>query len=285
MLLKPAAFIGAEEQKSQTDTQDTPQEKPDAATDKSPEAKELTPPRELTPEEKAALAEGQSLFRGLCSGCHGGQGRGGKGPDLTDDRWLHGGKDEDIIRVIKNGVPGTTMKKLGESLKDPQIDKIVGYIRSLARAPGDSNWKPYMPGDPKAGEQLFFDEKGKALCAKCHSVHRKGGHIGPVLDRIAVRRAPEYIMESIVQPSKFIDPMFESVQAITKTGKAITGLRINETNFSIQLREENGRFHSFMKRDLDEVHVLTKSMMPDNISEQLTVKQLHDLFAFLMSLE
>src|SRR5262245_45675671 len=51
------------------------------------------PPQELTPEQKAALAEGQALYRGLCSGCHGGQGRGGKGPNLTDDRWLHGGKD------------------------------------------------------------------------------------------------------------------------------------------------------------------------------------------------
>ena len=51
------------------------------------------------------LAEGQALFRGLCSGCHGGAGRGGKGPDLTDDRWIHGGTDADIARTIQNGVP------------------------------------------------------------------------------------------------------------------------------------------------------------------------------------
>lgn len=258
-----------------------------SATHETPAVKpnEPSPPKELTPEEKAALAEGQSLFRGLCSGCHGGLGRGGKGPDLTDDRWLHGNKDEDIIRVIKNGVPATTMKKLGESLKDPQIDKIVAYVRSLARAPGDSNWKPYMPGDPKLGEQLFFDEKGKALCSKCHSVKRKGGHVGPTLDRIAVRRSPEYIMESIVQPSKFIDPLFETVQVATAQGKIIIGLRINETNFSIQLREENGRFHSLMKRDLEGFHVMEKSLMPENLMEQLNVRQLHDLFAFLMTLE
>src|SRR5262245_23288551 len=58
------------------------------------ESSEPTPAREVTPQEKAALAEGQALFRGLCSGCHGGMGRGGKGPDLTDSRWLHGDKDE-----------------------------------------------------------------------------------------------------------------------------------------------------------------------------------------------
>ena len=251
------------------------------------QAEEPKPAKEFTAEaeEKAAMAEGQALYRGLCSGCHGGMGHGGKGPNLTDDRWLHGNKDEDLTRVIKNGVPGTTMKKLGESLKDDQIASIIRYVRSLAGAPGESNWKPYMAGDPKAGQQLFFDEKGKVACAKCHAVNRKGGHVGPTLDRIAARRAPEFIMESIVQPSKFIDPLFEAVVVATPEGKAITGLRINETNFSIQLREENGRFHSFMKRDLDAFRVLDKSLMPDNIAEQLTVKQLHDLFAFLMTLE
>lgn len=260
------------------------QDKPDSKTP-APESASEQPPKELSPEEKAALAEGQALFRGLCSGCHGGLGRGGKGPDLTDNRWLHGDKDEDIARVIQNGVPGTTMKKLGESLKEQQIARIIGYVRSLARAPGDANWKPYMPGDPKAGELLFFDDKSKAPCAKCHTVNRKGGRVGPTLDRIAARRSPEFIMESIVQPSKFIDPLFEAVTVATREGKVIVGLRINETNFSIQLREENGRFHSLMKRDLEDFRVMDKSLMPENIAEQLTVKQLHDLFAFLMTLE
>jgi len=40
-----------------------------------------------------------------------------------------------------------------------------------------------------------------------------------------------------------------------------------------------------MKRDLDDFRVLDTSMMPDNMAEQLTVRQLHDIFAFLMTLE
>ncbi|HEV3004342.1 MAG TPA: transporter substrate-binding domain-containing protein [Pirellulales bacterium] len=236
-------------------------------------------------DEQAALAEGQALFRGLCSGCHGGAGRGGKGPDLTDSRWIHGDKDLDIARVIKEGVPKTTMKKLGESLKEEQIARLVGYIRRLARTPGESAWRPYLAGDPEAGRKLFFDPKGKAICSKCHTVKGQGGRIGPPLDRIASRRAPEYIMESILLPSKDIDPNYESVQVATSRGTVITGLRINETNFSIQLREENGRFHSFLKKELDEVAVSKKSLMPDNMPDVLTIKDLHDLFAFLMTLE
>jgi putative heme-binding domain-containing protein len=235
--------------------------------------------------DPAALAEGQALFRGLCSGCHGGAGRGGKGPDLTDQRWIHGSTDLDIERVIKNGVPNTTMKKLGESLKDHQIQKLIAHIRSLARSPGESTWKPYMPGDPQVGRKLFFDPQGKAQCAKCHSVGSEGARIGPPLDRIASRRAPEFVMESILQPSQEIAPEFEAVAVATKDGRVITGLRVNETNFNIQLREENGRFHSFLKRDLDEFKVLKKSLMPENFAELLTVKELHDLFAYLITLE
>lgn len=233
----------------------------------------------------ADLDMGKALFRGLCSGCHGGAGRGGKGPNLTDDRWLHGSTDADIEKVIKNGVPSTTMKNLGESLKEDQIVHLIGYIRSLAQKPGESDWKPYISGDPKRGEELFFDKKGKANCANCHAVGPRGGRIGPKLDRIAARRSPEYIMESILQPSKDIDPQFQSLQVLTAGGKVIVGLRVNETNFSVQLREENGAFHSFMKRDLEEVQPLDKSLMPDDFAQQLTVQQLHDLFAYLMSLE
>ena len=177
------------------------------------------------------------------------------------------------------------MKKMGESLKEEQIRRLIAYIRSLARSPGESSWKPYMAGDPAAGRKLFFDLKGKAQCAKCHTVGGDGGRVGPTLDRIASRRAPEFVMESILLPSQEIAPEYEAVAVATKDGRIITGLRVNETNFSIQLHEENGRFHSFLKRDLEEVKVMKKSLMPENIAELLTVKELHDLFAFLMTQE
>ncbi len=237
-------------------------------------------------ENQDALDEGKSMFRGLCSGCHGGAARGGKGPDLTDDRWLHGdGTDKAVSGIIERGVPGTTMKKLGESLKPEQIGKIIAYVRSLARSVGDDTWIPYAEGEPVAGEKLFFDAKSQFTCNKCHALDRRGGGIGPSLDRIASRRSAQYIMESIVNPSQDIDPQYEQVMVLTEAGKTITGLRINETNFSVQIREQDGRFHSLDKRDLEETLALDTSLMPNNMSEMLTVKQLHDIFAFLMTKE
>jgi putative heme-binding domain-containing protein len=235
--------------------------------------------------EPSTLMEGQALFRGLCTGCHGGTGRGGKGPDLTDNRWIHGGTDQDIARVIQNGVPRTTMKKLGDALKDEQIRKLIAYIRSLARSPTETTWKPYVTGNAVAGRKLFVDLGGKAHCAQCHSIAGEGGRLGPALDRIASRRAPEFVMESILEPSQEIAPEYEAVIIATNDGRLITGLRVNETNFSIQLYGEDGRFYSFLKRDLEEVKVLKKSLMPEDFGELLTVKELHDLFAYLMTLD
>jgi len=237
-------------------------------------------------EDQNALDEGKSMYRGLCSGCHGGAAKGGKGPSLTDDKWLHGdGTDKSIATIIQRGVPRTTMKKLGESLKPEQLGKIIAYVRSLAETRGDSDWHPYYEGDPAEGEKLFFDPKQQFSCNKCHVLNRRGGGIGPALDRIASRRAPQYIMESIIKPSKDIDPRFEQLMVVTESGKIINGIRINETNFSVQLREQDGKFHSLNKRDLEEVQVLETSLMPEDMVQKMTVKQLHDLFAYLMTLE
>ncbi len=234
--------------------------------------------------EPASLTEGRTLFRGLCSGCHGGAGRGGKGPDLTDNRWIHGGTDQEIALVIQNGVPRTTMKKLGDALKPDQVQKLIAYIRSLARARAKATGSRMCRVILSSVASSFSILKARPS-AKCHTVGGEGGRIGPALDRIASRRSAEFLMESILQPSKEIAPEYEAVAIAGKDGRVITGLRVNETNFSIQLTEENGRFHSFMKRDLDDLKVLKKSLMPENFGELLTVKELHDLFAFLMTLE
>jgi len=236
--------------------------------------------------KESAIQEGGVLFRQNCAGCHGTRGRGGKGPDLTDDHWQHGSRDEDLFRVIRSGVRGTTMKEMTVLVSDEKLWKIIAFVRTLARTAGDPEWQPYQKGDPVAGKKLFFDDKGKANCVKCHAVDGIGGNIGPPLSHIAAQRSPRHIMESLVLPSADIDPNFEGVVVTTARGKVITGLRVNEDNFSIQLREqETGRLLSFFKHELETIQDQKKSLMPDNLVEQITVKELHDLFAYLMTLD
>ena len=88
------------------------------------------------------------------------------------------------------------MKKMGESLKEDQIAKLLLFIRSLSRAPAGDTWKPYLAGDPKVGRQIFFDAKNKVQCVKCHTIDSEGGRVGPALDHLAGRRSPDSLFDA-----------------------------------------------------------------------------------------
>src|SRR5690349_2351343 len=55
----------------------------------------------------AATAE--RLFRTHCSGCHGQQGEGGRGPVLATPKLVHASDEASLVTVITRGVPGTEM--------------------------------------------------------------------------------------------------------------------------------------------------------------------------------
>src|SRR6476660_824017 len=75
------------------------------------------------------IKEGYSLFRYNCSLCHGSDARGGgKGPDLTQGRWVHGSTDSEIFQTITKGVPGTQMPP--NDLSDGETWAVIAYLRT-----------------------------------------------------------------------------------------------------------------------------------------------------------
>src|SRR6478672_1242498 len=55
------------------------------------------------------ITAGQNQFQKFCTACHGGNAKGGRGPDLTSGRWRSGSADADILRNIRSGIPNTEM--------------------------------------------------------------------------------------------------------------------------------------------------------------------------------
>ena len=124
------------------------------------------------------VKEGASLFRANCSPCHGLNARGGgRGPDLTSGRWVHGSTDDAIFRTITQGVPGTEIP--ANSFEDSMTWAIVAYLRSLSPLS-----EPSVAGDRAKGEQVFL---GKGACSQCHMVSGRGGDLGPNLTRVGAR--------------------------------------------------------------------------------------------------
>jgi mono/diheme cytochrome c family protein len=86
------------------------------------------------------IAAGEKLFRAHCSRCHGSTARGdgpeappgSHPPNLTDDTWLHGSTDADILNVIRNGVgPKFDMKGFRSRFTTDEMWSLVHYLRSL----------------------------------------------------------------------------------------------------------------------------------------------------------
>jgi putative heme-binding domain-containing protein len=236
----------------------------------------------------AAIHEGESLFRGNCSPCHGLSAHGGgRGPDLTAGRWAHGGTDAAIFNTISHGVPGTEMPANG--FEDSETWAIIAYLRSLT--PSKS---PVTSGDPARGEKLFQHGAG---CATCHMVRGRGGLLGPDLSRVGAARSGHYLIEAIREPGKelstgMLDPnnhyglplVYDTVTVVTSSGDTIVGVAKNEDTFSLQLMDTHQQLRLLMKRDLKQVTHERRSLMPAYSEQMLKPADLDDLLAYLESL-
>ncbi|HEX4001590.1 MAG TPA: c-type cytochrome [Candidatus Acidoferrales bacterium] len=230
------------------------------------------------------LAEGKLLFQGECGECHGVDASGNVGPDLHGVTQKRG--DEGVFSVIRNGIPGTGMAPVS-NLNDKRAWEVVAYLHTLAPTAADEEVK----GDPAKGAQLYQSSG----CATCHSINAKGGVFAPQLTRIGAERSPKYLRDFLLDPGAHppADPALPErgaftgylvTHVVTKGGKEITGIRINEDTFTLDLEDLSGHYYSFNKSDLKTVTTEPgKSFMPS--FSNLSASDLDDLVAYLASLK
>ncbi|WP_235296418.1 cbb3-type cytochrome c oxidase N-terminal domain-containing protein [Portibacter marinus] len=98
-------------------------------------------------EDEKSLILGQEVFIKNCAACHGPEGQGLVGPNLTDDYWIHGGNIKDIFKIIKYGVPEKGMIPWNTQLKPTTIQSVASYIQTLHGT---------NPPNPKAKEGTLY---------------------------------------------------------------------------------------------------------------------------------
>jgi cytochrome c oxidase cbb3-type subunit III len=81
--------------------------------------------------DPAALGRGKEVFSKYCVSCHGPQGQGVVGPNLTDQYWIHGGTITSVYATIKNGVAAKGMISWQLVFTPKQIQEIASYVLSL----------------------------------------------------------------------------------------------------------------------------------------------------------
>ena len=223
----------------------------------------------------ADLKSGDRLFLGQCSRCHGTKGEGGLGAILALPRLRHAADDQSLYQVIRDGIKGTEMQGAG-TMTTREIWQLAAYVRSLGSLPPET-----VPGDPQRGREIY---RTKGNCGQCHILRGQGQGVGPELTDIGARRNAAHLRTALLKPEAAIPEGFLQVRVVTKDGRRITGVRLSEDTFTIQLSDLNGRPHSFLKEELKELQKDTgKTPMP-SYQGVLTPAELDDVIAYLASL-
>jgi len=66
-----------------------------------------------------------------------------------------------------------------------------------------------LAGDVGRGRHIFYEHT--ARCVLCHMVGKEGSTVGPALDGLASRVSPQYLRESLLEPSKVMAKGFENL--------------------------------------------------------------------------
>ncbi len=246
-------------------------------------------PARLSAQSKADPAAdvegGKLLFNGMCVECHGAGGAGGDAPSLNRARLLHAPDDAALVGILTNGIPNTNMPRI-RRFTDNETRQLVAYVRSLGKIA-----EAKVPGDAKKGADIY----GRLGCASCHVINGAGGNFGPDLSDIGFMRGAAYLRQAVVDPGASLPKGVLQVPArgyaeylplriVTSQGGEVRGIRVNEDAFTIQVRDQAGKFYSLRKSDLELLDKQTdKSLMP-SVSSRLTAPELTDLVAYLSSL-
>lgn len=227
------------------------------------------------------IENGRGLYQANCLGCHGNTGDSVEGANLGKGRFRRAGNDEELIALIRAGIPNTLMVPRPQ-LNYGELRALVAFLRNMQTAGvlTAADKREVKVGDAKKGEELFF---GNAGCSKCHGVGGGGSRLSPDLAGIGSQRSPASLETSLLEPRKEVREGARFMQVMTKKGAAVTGKLLNQDTHSIQLMNEQEKLVSFLKSDLQS-WAIAPTPMP-SVQDVLSPAQVSDLVAYLLSLK
>ena len=216
------------------------------------------------------IEAGRKAYLGGCAGCHGPEGTGGRGPSIIDRGAWHPLTDDGLYATIQKGVGIMP----AANLPTDRAWELVAFVRSLTSPAIDVK----APGDPAAGEKLFWSSAG---CSNCHRIGGKGGFAGPDLSNIGRTSTLPKLRRSILDPDYERSPGFTNAALTLRNGNKLTGLVKDRTNYHLQLQLKDGSLRSLPVETIETVELTPSSIMPTDYKTKLTRDDITNLVSFL----
>ncbi|MDA0203852.1 MAG: PQQ-binding-like beta-propeller repeat protein [Acidobacteria bacterium] len=221
---------------------------------------------------QALAQQGREVFAAQCQVCHGDGHGTERGPNLADNRRVRAQTREQLLAVVRNGIPGSGMPAF--NLPVAELDAVTDFVRSLSAPAIDSA----VEGNRAVGEQLFFSTAG---CASCHMVFGLGKTVGPDLSSLGRQLTVDAIRQAILSPSANIKKGYATVNLQLANGESLSGFARNESRYNIQLQDPAGRFHFLSAGEYEVVSRESRSFMPEG---KCAGAECDNLVAYLSSL-
>lgn len=220
------------------------------------------------------IEDGGRAFRNTCANCHGPDGDQIAGIDLGRGQFRRPLSDQDLVGIIRNGIPNTPMP--ATNMSDVQAGKIVAYLRSVA----DSRKSVAAAGDATRGKAIF---DGKGACATCHRVNGSGSRVGPDLSRVGQLRRTIELEQSLLEPAAEVLPANRFYRVTMKDGAAVTGRLLNHDTFTVQILDSKEQLRSFEKSELKDYGFVATPM--PSYKGRLDPQETADVVSYLVSLK
>jgi cytochrome c oxidase cbb3-type subunit III len=260
----------------------------------APQGRGVAPPDRPGPNDRmvvdpAEVDKARAIWSAECVTCHGANARGGDGgPNLVRSPLvLHDRYGSGLGPFLKEGHPMQSGKP-SSSLSDAQVVQLSHFLRQrildTLRSSPLFDVQNVLTGDPKGGAAYF---NGEGKCATCHSATGDLAGIG-------TRLTPVNIQQRFIFPfgggrgrgAAPPSPRTAITVTVTPPGQpAVTGVRMEEDDFHVTLREPSGAVRTLKRTPGTTVTTTNPLQFHIDLLERITDKQMHDVVAYLETLK
>lgn len=184
---------------------------------------------------------------------------------------------EGIRMVSTRGIQGPLVEALRKAGNVKQMDKPLTGPEMAALVE-----KVAKNGDPARGEEVY--RRQQLLCMTCHAIGESGGVLGPNLVSIGASAPVDYLIESLLEPSKKIKEGYHMIIVNKKDGSVVSGGLVTDGAEELTIRDPANQIIKVAKSAVASSQMSPVSMMPAGLTASLREDEFVDLVRFLSEL-